>query len=71
MNVGTSKNNSFVRMPVEVHIWVAVFYQPQYMAFVRFEVTVAATLKIAVVWAVTPCSLVEILRRLEEICRQQ
>jgi len=70
VNAATSKNNSLVRMPVEVHIWV-VFYQSQHMICVRFEVTVAVTVKISVVCTVTSCSLVETFRSLEEICRKQ
>jgi len=48
-------------MLVEVHIWVVFFNQSRYMICVRFEVTVAVTVKISVVCAVTPCSLVETL----------
>ena len=81
MNVVTSKNNSLVRMPVEVHIWVVFMSVAMHDVCVcvcvcvcereRFEVTVAVTVKISVVCAVTQYSLVETFRRVKEICREQ
>ena len=46
------------------------FYQSEYIyiyiyIYVRFEVIMAVTMKIAVVWDVTPCSLVLLCRRFE------
>ena len=39
-------------MPVEVRIWVAVFfYQSKYMIYMIFEVTVTVTVKTAVICA--------------------